>query len=161
MYNSTQNRHCELLSGSIYRDFWTAPWRSGDAADCKSVYPGSIPGGASSNSIKSLFYYVFCQPSILFLLFAPTFEVNKMQRYAPWIFYKSRNRNVQIRLFILSIRIVTIKKWRSKPPLINERYKELDLKFEMVDPCLNVCAFPPRKMGAIFKWLRKKIILII
>jgi hypothetical protein len=24
-----------------------ATWRSGDAADCKSVYPGSIPGVAS------------------------------------------------------------------------------------------------------------------
>jgi hypothetical protein len=23
------------------------PWRSGDAPDCKSVYPGSIPGGTS------------------------------------------------------------------------------------------------------------------
>ena len=26
-----------------------ATWRSGDAADCKSVYPGSIPGVASSD----------------------------------------------------------------------------------------------------------------
>ena len=26
-----------------------ATWRSGDAADCKSVYPGSIPGVASNN----------------------------------------------------------------------------------------------------------------
>jgi hypothetical protein len=25
-----------------------ATWRSGDAADCKSVYPGSIPGVASN-----------------------------------------------------------------------------------------------------------------
>ena len=31
-----------------------APWRSGDAADCKSVYPGSIPGGAS-NTLSLLF----------------------------------------------------------------------------------------------------------
>ena len=30
----------------------TAPWRSGDAADCKSVYPGSIPGGASKSRLR-------------------------------------------------------------------------------------------------------------
>ena len=28
-----------------------APWRSGYAADCKSVYPGSIPGGASNSYV--------------------------------------------------------------------------------------------------------------
>ena len=28
-----------------------APWRSGYAADCKSVHPGSIPGGASKASL--------------------------------------------------------------------------------------------------------------
>lgn len=33
-----------------------APWRSGDAADCKSVYPGSIPGGAS----KGCLVYSMC-----------------------------------------------------------------------------------------------------
>ncbi len=27
-----------------------ARWRSGDAADCKSVHPGSIPGRASTSS---------------------------------------------------------------------------------------------------------------
>ena len=26
---------------------WWATWRSGDVADCKSAYPGSIPGVAS------------------------------------------------------------------------------------------------------------------
>ncbi len=25
------------------------PWRSGDAPDCKSVNPGSIPGGTSQS----------------------------------------------------------------------------------------------------------------
>ncbi len=29
-----------------------ATWRSGDAADCKSAYPGSIPGVASSKINK-------------------------------------------------------------------------------------------------------------
>ena len=37
----------------------TAPWRSGYAADCKSVYPGSIPGGASIDALKSLFLLYF------------------------------------------------------------------------------------------------------
>ena len=30
-----------------------ATWRSGDAADCKSAYPGSIPGVASSTYLKN------------------------------------------------------------------------------------------------------------
>src|ERR1700689_1491186 len=30
-----------------------ATWRSGDAADCKSAYPGSIPGVASSLRARS------------------------------------------------------------------------------------------------------------
>src|SRR5689334_11694555 len=34
----------------------TATWRSGYAADCKSVYPGSIPGVAS-NSLILLYYH--------------------------------------------------------------------------------------------------------
>ena len=37
------------LSASHFKE---ALWRSGDAADCKSVYPGSIPGGASRNFPK-------------------------------------------------------------------------------------------------------------
>jgi hypothetical protein len=32
----------------------TATWRSGYAAVCKTVYPGSIPGVASTNSFKDL-----------------------------------------------------------------------------------------------------------
>jgi hypothetical protein len=32
----------------------TATWRSGYAAVCKTVYPGSIPGVASSHKIKDL-----------------------------------------------------------------------------------------------------------
>src|SRR5262245_13865259 len=31
-----------------------ATWRSGDAADCKSAHPGSIPGVASTQSLKIL-----------------------------------------------------------------------------------------------------------
>ena len=31
-----------------------ARWRSGDAADCKSVHPGSIPGRASTASRRSI-----------------------------------------------------------------------------------------------------------
>jgi hypothetical protein len=30
-----------------------ATWRSGDAADCKSAYPGSIPGVASNFDVGS------------------------------------------------------------------------------------------------------------
>ncbi len=30
------------------KNHWSASWRSGDAADCKSVYTGSIPVLASS-----------------------------------------------------------------------------------------------------------------
>ena len=37
-----------------------APWRSGYAADCKSVYPGSIPGGASNS------YVLGCEPPVSF-----------------------------------------------------------------------------------------------
>ena len=39
-----------VLSISVFSyiaSVWTATWRSGDAADCKSAYPGSIPGVAS------------------------------------------------------------------------------------------------------------------
>src|ERR1044071_4900337 len=32
----------------IYSEVRMATWRSGDAADCKSAYPGSIPGVASN-----------------------------------------------------------------------------------------------------------------
>lgn len=35
-----------------------ARWRSGDAADCKSVHPGSIPGRASTT------FRAFCAPTI-------------------------------------------------------------------------------------------------
>ena len=45
-----------------------APWRSGDAADCKSVYPSSILGGASNNPIKILFLLIFLKIKKLFLL---------------------------------------------------------------------------------------------
>ena len=38
-----------------------ATWRSGDAADCKSVHPGSIPGVAS----KTFFGVVCRQPIAL------------------------------------------------------------------------------------------------
>jgi hypothetical protein len=31
-----------------------ATWRSGDAAVCKTVYPGSIPGVASTRFFKDL-----------------------------------------------------------------------------------------------------------
>lgn len=34
------------LAGRVVQD--EATWRSGDAPDCKSVYPGSIPGVAST-----------------------------------------------------------------------------------------------------------------
>ncbi len=30
-----------------------ATWRSGDAADCKSVHPGSIPGVASNSATRA------------------------------------------------------------------------------------------------------------
>ena len=33
-----------------------APWRSGDAADCKSVYPSSILGGASKTLLSATTY---------------------------------------------------------------------------------------------------------
>ena len=56
-----------------------ATWRSGDAADCKSAYPGSIPGVAStSKTLPFDFHYLlpvlsnrverldkFCSPSAL------------------------------------------------------------------------------------------------
>ncbi len=35
------------LRRSPWRGPWKATWRSGDVADCKSAYPGSIPGVAS------------------------------------------------------------------------------------------------------------------
>ena len=40
-----------------------ATWRSGDAAVCKTVYPGSIPGVASN-----IFQIIFATPKILGLL---------------------------------------------------------------------------------------------
>ena len=38
-----------MLRSSLLNDAPSGPalWRSGDAADCKSVYAGSIPAGAS------------------------------------------------------------------------------------------------------------------
>ncbi len=35
----------------VYKRGPKASWRSGYAADCKSVHPGSIPGEASTNSV--------------------------------------------------------------------------------------------------------------
>ena len=51
-----------------------APWRSGDAADCKSVYPGSIPGGTSNNIFKSLFLLHYLKFSKNIPTFIPTFK---------------------------------------------------------------------------------------
>ena len=51
------------------------PWRSGDAPDCKSVYPGSIPGGTSNFLIKLLFlldYFLNQKNSPTFI---PTFKL--------------------------------------------------------------------------------------
>jgi hypothetical protein len=39
-----------------------ATWRSGDAAVCKTVYPGSIPGVASN-----IFQFIFVDPKILWV----------------------------------------------------------------------------------------------
>src|SRR5262245_32200800 len=39
---------------------FSATWRSGDAADCKSVHPGSIPGVASTFLISSQRHKVDC-----------------------------------------------------------------------------------------------------
>ena len=39
-----------------------APWRSGYAADCKSAYPGSSPGGACLNKPSLLTERGFCFP---------------------------------------------------------------------------------------------------
>ncbi len=44
--NVGKTRHLELQRPISNR----ATWRSGDAADCKSAYPGSIPGVASKHS---------------------------------------------------------------------------------------------------------------
>ena len=43
--------HCEMKSLGALSPRKSAPearWRSGDAADCKSVYAGSIPARASN-----------------------------------------------------------------------------------------------------------------
>lgn len=38
---------CAIEIELVYDAPWSATWRSGYAPDCKSVYPGSIPGVAS------------------------------------------------------------------------------------------------------------------
>ena len=38
---------CAMEIELVYHAPWSATWRSGYAPDCKSVYPGSIPGVAS------------------------------------------------------------------------------------------------------------------
>ena len=58
-YRINRIRFCAIrrkssLHGNYHFDIGPlrmAPWRSGDAADCKSVYPGSIPGGASNEIV--------------------------------------------------------------------------------------------------------------
>ena len=35
------------IAVALFERVWLATWRSGDAADCKSVYAGSIPAVAS------------------------------------------------------------------------------------------------------------------
>ncbi len=40
-----------MLVGTLLTDAEKASWRSGYAADCKSVNPGSIPGEASITAL--------------------------------------------------------------------------------------------------------------
>ena len=47
------NLDCVAGEDLLYDAPWSATWRSGYAPDCKSVYPGSIPGVASK------FSYIF------------------------------------------------------------------------------------------------------
>jgi hypothetical protein len=47
-------RHCHAETTHDTCSRRGATWRSGDAADCKSAHPGSIPGVASSQSPKIL-----------------------------------------------------------------------------------------------------------
>ena len=42
--------HCKPPPLGLCNSHPEASWRSGDAADCKSVYPGSIPGEASTHT---------------------------------------------------------------------------------------------------------------
>jgi hypothetical protein len=41
--------HLDVSEGFLIYQLDKATWRSGYAAVCKTVYPGSIPGVASSN----------------------------------------------------------------------------------------------------------------
>src|SRR5262245_20149345 len=49
---ATPRRHCHAETAHDTCSRRGATWRSGDAADCKSAHPGSIPGVASLKSPK-------------------------------------------------------------------------------------------------------------